>query len=71
MKHPNIAAAQSYHNAGGMILRGPGGQEDVGTYNAQDVRVYDFIAKKGEELIPGYKYLVVYKDLIFCLWRRA
>ncbi len=22
--HPNIAAFQSYHNAGGMILRGPG-----------------------------------------------
>jgi hypothetical protein len=63
MKHPNIAAAQSYHNAGGMILRGPGGQEDVNTYNAQDVAVYDAIAKKGEELIPGYKYLVVYKDL--------
>jgi len=63
MKHPNIAAAQSYHNAGGQILRGPGGQEDVGTYNAQDLQVYDAIAKKGEELIPGYKYLVVYKDL--------
>jgi len=63
MKHPNIAAAQSFHNAGGMILRGPGGQEDVGTYNPQDVRVYDFIAKKGEELIPGYRYMVVYKDL--------
>lgn len=63
MKHPNIAAAQSYHNAGGMILRGPGGQEDVNTYNAQDLVVYDAIAKKGEELIPGYKYLVVYKDL--------
>lgn len=63
MKHPNIAAAQSFHNSGGMILRGPGGQEDVGTYNAQDVQVYDVIAKKGEELIPGYKYLVVYKDL--------
>jgi len=63
MKHPNIAAAQSFHNAGGMILRGPGGQEDVGTYNAQDIAVYDAIAKKGEELIPGYKYLVVYKDL--------
>lgn len=63
MKHPNIAAAQSYHNAGGMILRGPGGQEDVGTYNAQDVQVYDAIGKKGEELIPGYRYLVVYKDL--------
>ena len=63
MKHPNIAAAQSYHNAGGMILRGPGGSEDVGTYNAEDVRVYDAIAKKGEELIPGYRYLVVYKDM--------
>lgn len=63
MKHPNIAAAQSFHNAGGMILRGPGGQEDVGTYNSQDIAVYDAIAKKGEELIPGYKYLVVYKDL--------
>lgn len=63
MKHPNIAAAQSFHNAGGMILRGPGGQEDVSTYNAQDVAVYDAIGKKGEELLPGYKYLVVYKDL--------
>jgi len=63
MKHPNIAAAQSYHNAGGMILRGPGDPNDLVTYNAQDVQVYDQIAKKGEELIPGYKYMVVYKDL--------
>ncbi len=62
-KHPNIAGAQSYHNAGGMILRGPGDPTDLVTYNAQDVQVYDAIAKKGEELIPGYKYLVVYKDL--------
>ncbi len=63
MKHPNIAAAQSFHNSGGMILRGPGGQEDVGTYNAQDVQIYDALGKKGEQLIPGYRYLVVYKDL--------
>lgn len=63
MKHPNIAAAQSYHNAGGMILRGPGDPTDLVTYNPQDVQVYDQIAKKGEELIPGYKYMVVYKDL--------
>jgi hypothetical protein len=62
-KHPNIAAAQSFHNAGGMILRGPGGPEDVSLYNAQDLVVYDAIGKKGEELLPGYKYLVVYKDL--------
>lgn len=63
MKHPNIAGAQSYHNYGGMILRGPGAQEDVDTYNASDVRIYDAIAKKGEEFMPGYRYLVVYKDL--------
>ncbi len=63
MKHPNIAAAQSYHNAGGMILRGPGDPNDLVTYNQQDLQVYDVIAKKGEELIPGYRYLAVYKDL--------
>jgi hypothetical protein len=63
MKHPNIAAAQSYHNYGGMILRGPGAEEDLGTYNQTDIRIYDAIAKKGEEFMPGYKYLVVYKDL--------
>ncbi|HEV7782258.1 MAG TPA: M14 family metallopeptidase [Chitinophagaceae bacterium] len=63
MKHPNIAAAQSFHNAGGQILRGPGAESDVTTYNAADIQIYDVIGKKGEELLPGYKYLVVYKDL--------
>jgi hypothetical protein len=63
MKRPNIAGAQSYHNYGGMILRGPGAEEDLGTYNAEDIRIYDAIAKKGEEFMPGYKYLTVYKDL--------
>lgn len=63
MKHPNIAGAQSYHNNGGMILRGPGAEEDKETYNSEDVKIYDAIGKKGEELIPGYRYLVVYKDL--------
>jgi hypothetical protein len=63
MKHPNIAGAQTFHNAGGQILRGPGAQEDIGTYNANDLQIYDAIGKKGEEIIPGYKYLVVYKDL--------
>jgi hypothetical protein len=63
ISHPNIAGAQSYHNYGGMILRGPGAEEDKDTYNAEDVKIYDAIAKKGEEMIPGYRYLVVYKDL--------
>lgn len=63
MAHPNIAGAQSYHNYGGMILRGPGAEEDADTYNKEDVRIYDAIAEKGEEMIPGYRYLTVYKDL--------
>lgn len=63
MNHPNIAGAQSYHNYGGMILRGPGAEEDLDTYNREDVRIYDAIAEKGEDMIPGYRYLTVYKDL--------
>ncbi|MDZ7372085.1 MAG: M14 family metallopeptidase, partial [candidate division KSB1 bacterium] len=60
--HPNIAGAQSYHNAGGMILRGPG-QADDSTYLAADNRVYDALGKLGEEILPGYKYMVLHRDL--------
>lgn len=67
MAHPNIAGAQSFHNSGGMLLRGPGSEEDVSTYNAEDVRIYDAIGKKGEMLIPGYQYLIAYKDL-YSVW---
>lgn len=63
MDHPNIAAAQSYHNSGGMILRGPGAAEDVDTYNRSDIQVYDALGEMGERLIPGYNYWVVYDDL--------
>lgn len=63
MSHPNIAASQSYHNNGGMILRGPGAGEDESLISRQDIAVYDAIGKKGEELIPGYRYIITYKDL--------
>lgn len=63
LKHPNIAGAQSYHNSGGMILRGPGAEEDLSTYNRADIAIYDAIGKKGEKMMPGYRYLTVYKDL--------
>lgn len=63
MAHPNIAGAQSFHNNGGMLLRGPGAEEDAGSYNNDDVRIYDAIGKKGELLIPGYRYMIVHKDL--------
>ncbi len=62
VKHPNIAGYQSYHNFGGMILRGPGAV-NLGRYPLADVRYYDYLGKEGEKMLPGYKYLVVYKDL--------
>jgi hypothetical protein len=61
-EHPNIAAVQSFHNAGGMILRGPG-VEIFGEYPAADVRVYDALAAEGERMLPFYRYMVIWKDL--------
>ena len=63
LSKPNIAGAQSYHNYGGMFLRGPGAEEDRGSYDRSDLRVYDLIGEKGEKIVPGYRYLTVYKDL--------
>ena len=62
LAHPNIMGGQNFHNAGGMILRGPGAK-NLGEYPLGDKRVYDQIGKKGEKIIPGYRYLIVYKDL--------
>ncbi|NBC25310.1 MAG: peptidase M14 [Bacteroidetes bacterium] len=63
MEHPNIAGAQSYHNTGGMLLRGPGASEDADTYNREDEAVYDFLGEIGDEMMPGYRYMVVHRDL--------
>lgn len=62
-KHRNIAGAQSYHNYGGMILRGPGAAQDDKFYSRKDVQVYDAIGKVGERMLPGYDYIVIHKDL--------
>lgn len=63
--HPNIAGAQSYHNNGGMILRGPGVPQD--NYRPQDIRTFDQIGQVGEQILPGYRYMVVWKDL-YTVW---
>ncbi len=62
LAHPNVAAVQSYHNNGQMILRGPGAKADP-AYPPQDLEAYDLIAKEGEKLLPGYRYLISWKDL--------
>ncbi|MBC7834276.1 MAG: peptidase M14 [Phycisphaerales bacterium] len=63
LAHPNIAAAQSYHNSGGMILRGPGTEQRQDVYSGEDRRVYDELAQTGEKLLPFYRYLQTFKDL--------
>lgn len=62
LAHPNIAAVQAYHNAGGMILRGPGSRH-IPEYPGADVAVYDELGRTGERMLPHYRYLVLWKDL--------
>lgn len=61
LEHPNIAAAQSYHNAAGMILRGPGLKSE--RWDSADVAVFDALAKRGKEMLPGYQYTQMARDL--------
>jgi hypothetical protein len=58
----NICIGWSFHNSGGMYLRGPS-RQGLGEYPPQDVAVYDYIGKQAERITPGYRYLVGWKDL--------
>ncbi|MCK5147575.1 hypothetical protein KAR48_12530 [bacterium] len=62
LAHPNIAGVQAYHNAGGMILRGPG-DNSQDAYPREDIMVYDHIAKRGEAMLPFYSYMILWRDL--------
>jgi hypothetical protein len=46
-----------------MFLRGPGVEADLQYYLREDLNIYDVLGEKGEKLVPGYRYLVSYKDL--------
>lgn len=59
--HPNLIGAQSYHNTGGMILRGPGARDD--RVEPADERIFDYIGAIGEEQLPGYTYMITWRDL--------
>ncbi len=62
MTKQNIAAGQAYHNAGGMILRGPGVPQRDALY-AGDRATYEAIGKVGEQMLPGYTLMVIHSDL--------
>ena len=61
LAHPNIAAAQCYHNAGGMILRGPG--REGGEMKGSDNRLLQMIADRGEKILPYYRSMICWQDL--------
>ncbi|MCZ6493289.1 MAG: M14 family metallopeptidase [Planctomycetota bacterium] len=61
LAHPNVAAYQSYHNAGGMILRGPAAS--YLPYPREDVRVFEQLQETGAEMLPFYRPMVTHKDL--------
>ena len=68
VRHRNITGSQSFHNAGGMILRGPsiqGGGAEI--YSYSDNTVLNTIGMTGQKMIPGYKLLTIWKDM-YTVW---
>jgi len=59
---PNINMAWTFHNFGGMYLRGPSAKSQ-GEYPPEDVAVYDYIGKQAEKITPGYRYMLGWRDL--------
>ncbi|RUL82964.1 M14 family metallopeptidase [Tautonia sociabilis] len=63
LDHPNIAGVQSYHNAGGMILRGPAHPSREPNYPRQDEDLARAIGEVGARMLPFYRNLIIHKDL--------
>ncbi len=62
MERPNIIMVFAFHNNGGMFLRGPSTKAQ-GEFSSGDINVYDYLGKNAEKIVPGYRYLVSWKDL--------
>lgn len=62
MARPNIILVFAFHNNGGMYLRGPSFKA-AGELPQGDISVYDYLGKNIEKIVPGYKYLISWKDL--------
>jgi hypothetical protein len=64
VKHRNITGAQSFHNSGGMILRGPSIQSGYAeAYSSADDQVINAIGKIGEKMIAGYRFVTIWRDM--------
>lgn len=58
----NILVAWAFHNSGGMVLRGPT-SKSAQEFDRRDIEVFDYLGKHSEKMIPGYDYLISWKDL--------
>lgn len=58
----NILVAWAFHNSGGMILRGPTSKSSP-EYDRRDIEVFNYLGEHGEKMIPGYRYMISWKDL--------
>jgi hypothetical protein len=64
LEHPRIAAVQSFHNAGQMILRPPAARTDAeAEFPREDKALYDELGRRGTILLPGYRYMQIREDL--------
>ena len=61
-QRPNICVGWTFHNNGGMFLRGPSSKAQ-GEYPKADIAVYDYLGQQAERITPGYKYMISWKDL--------
>jgi hypothetical protein len=61
--HPNVAGVQAFHNAAGMILRGPGHPSRQAEYPREDEQVAAEIGRIGARMLPFYRSLVIHRDL--------
>ena len=52
----------AFHNNGGMYLRGPSFKE-AGELPQGDLTVYNYLGNTIEKIVPGYEYLISWKDL--------
>jgi hypothetical protein len=59
---PNIIMVFAFHNNGGMYLRGPSAKAGE-PMHPKDVAVYDVLGQNAEKIVPGYRYLISWKDL--------
>ncbi|MCK4699924.1 MAG: hypothetical protein KAT38_06305, partial [Bacteroidales bacterium] len=62
MERPNIIIGYAFHNSGGMFLRGPG-TKNLGKLHPKDIEVMDWLGENNEKIVPGYRYLISWKDL--------